>query len=433
MSIGILGGGLSGIALQRALERDSEVLEKQDRPGGLCRTFWKNGFGYDIGGHILYTKLEAVQNLIGEALGDNINRCRRANKILHNGRYVKYPFENDLATLDLQTRYECLIGYLKADYPKPSNLEEWAYYTFGKGIAEHYLLPYNRKIWNIEPAEMALEWVERIPRPPMEDVVKSALGIETEGYTHQLYFKYPLRGGIEAFFQALVKDEAKIRTGFDIRTIRKTNGGWRVSDGENTRDYEEIVITYPVTRAIEALENVPDPVRNAAKGLRSNAVRVVMVAVNNESLLDKSAVYIPDPDVLAHRVCFMGFFSPNVVQPGTSSLIAEITTNPGDGIHETSDAALMERVVDDLHRIGILDRADVIETDAMSVTYGYPVYDLAYAENRKIVHEYFDSLGIPLLGRFAQWDYINMDEVIRRALELAKYMNVKNGQSVLQP
>jgi protoporphyrinogen oxidase len=102
MNIGILGGGISGLTLQRFLEHPSEVLEKAPRPGGLCRTFWKDGFGFDIGGHILFSKHQHVNELVNSLLGDNINYCRRANKILFKGRYVKYPFENDLGSLDRQ-------------------------------------------------------------------------------------------------------------------------------------------------------------------------------------------------------------------------------------------------------------------------------------------------------------------------------------------
>src|SRR5215471_16299743 len=190
MNIGILGGGISGIALQRFLKHPSEVLEAASVPGGLCRTFWKEGFGYDIGGHVLF-----------------------------KGRYVKYPFENDLAALEVEDRYECLIDYLKADFPKPTNFAEWMYYTFGRGITERYLAPYNRKIWKMEPAQMGVEWVERIPKPPMEDVVKSALGIATEGYTHQLYFRYPLRGGVESLVRAMISEGTKVKCGARVQAI----------------------------------------------------------------------------------------------------------------------------------------------------------------------------------------------------------------------
>src|SRR6516165_11602790 len=231
MNIGILGGGISGLTLQRFLDHPSEVLEKASVPGGLCRTFWKDGFGFDIGGHILFSKHEHVNELINGLLGDNINYCRRANKILYKGRYIKYPFENDLGSLDKQESYECLIDYLKNDSPPPTNFEEWTYYTFGRSIAEKYLIPYNRKIWKLEPREMGLDWVGRVPKPPLEDVVKSALGIETEGYTHQLCFRYPLHGGFEALVKAMIPQGATIHLNTRIRRITQRAGGWVVSDG----------------------------------------------------------------------------------------------------------------------------------------------------------------------------------------------------------
>ena len=222
MNVGILGGGICGLALQRFLSHTSEVLEAESRPGGLCRTFSKEGFSYDIGGHILFSKNQDINALVDRLLGDNVNHCRRGNKILFKGRYVKYPFENDLAALDKEDCFACLMGFLQADGAKPANFEAWMYSTFGRGIAESYLIPYNRKIWKTEPRDMGVEWVERIPKPPLEDVVKSALGIETEGYTHQLYFRYPLYGGIESLIAAIMGADAKVvcdaRSGQSART-----------------------------------------------------------------------------------------------------------------------------------------------------------------------------------------------------------------------
>ena len=194
MKVGILGGGLSGIALQRFLRHESVVVEKEERPGGLCRTIEKNGFKYDIGGHILFSKDQAIMEVVKAILGDNINYCKRANTILYKGRYVKYPFENGLGALDKADIYDCLIGYLKNDHPKPGNLEEWIYYTFGDGIARQYLAPYNEKIWKEPLKNISLDWVERVPKPPLEDIVKSCLGIETEGYLHPTLFPLSEKG-----------------------------------------------------------------------------------------------------------------------------------------------------------------------------------------------------------------------------------------------
>ncbi len=423
MTVGILGGGISGIALHRALRRDSEILEAAETAGGLHRTFRQGDFAYDIGGHILFSKHEHVTDLVNALLGDNINHCKRLNTILYKGRYVKYPFENDLYALAPEDRAECLIEYLKADFPKPTNLEEWAYYTFGRGIAEKYLIPYNQKIWKTLPSKLSLEWVERIPKPPMEDVVKSAVGVSTEGYTHQLYFRYPMNGGAEALVHALLGDEPHIELGAPVSSIRRDGDAWHVVAGKLERRYEEVVCAFPIHEALRCFDEVPAEVEAAVKGLRYNAVRVVLVAVDDESLMDRSAIYIPDPRVLPHRVCYMGFFSPNNVRPGTSSLVAEITTPPGGPIDQMSDRELVSRTLEDLDRAGIIEKTRVIETDTRRFEYAYPVYDLDYSRNTAVFRSWFEEQGVHLLGRFAEFDYINSDECIRRALLLAEELD----------
>ena len=423
MKTGILGGGISGLCLQYFLKQPSEILEKATIPGGLCRTFYKDGFGYDLGGHILFTKNKAVSDLVEKFLGENIHQCRRENKILYKGKIVKYPFENGLSALGKEEAFECLIHYLNADYPKPVNLKEWAYYTFGKGIAEKYFIPYNEKIWNIRAEELSLEFVDRIPKPPREDVVKSAMGIETEGYLHQLYFKYPKRGGVEALVKAMITDQTKMTCDFGIERIEKKNKQWIVSSKHESKAFDHIVLSYPIHEAVKHFQDIPDSVRDAIGNLRYNSMKIVMIAVNNESLLNHSAMYIPDPDVVCHRICFMGFFSKELVRPGTSSLIAEITTNAGDGIHELNDEQITERVISDLERVGVLKKNDVICTDVQNLTYGYPVYDHKYRKNATLFRDYFQSIGVSLLGRFAEFEYINSDECIRRAVALSETLN----------
>jgi protoporphyrinogen oxidase len=422
--IGIVGGGLSGLCLKYLLKRPSEILEKELRVGGLCRTFRKDGFSYDIGGHILYSKDEAAVRFWRSILGSNLARRRRNNKVLFKGRYVKYPFENDLGSLDPGDAYECLVGYLKNTHPKPVNFREWIYHTFGDGIAEKYLLPYNAKIWKFPLERMGVEWVERVPRPPVEDVVKSALGIPTEGYSHQLYFDYPKRGGIESLIAGLAKGQDGIETGFDVASIERRGREFIVAGEAGARRYRELVLTMPLDRAVRCLgRQAPASVVRAASGLGHSAVRIVLVGLKNASLLDKSAIYIPDGKILPHRVCFMGYFSPNNVPRGKSSLIAEVSTRRGQGLYRLSAASLTERVVKDLDRAGIIRKKDVAVTEVQDIEYGYVIYDRDYRRNVERVKSCFRSLGIRLLGRFGEFEYINMDEVIRRSASLAKELN----------
>jgi protoporphyrinogen oxidase len=208
-----------------------------------------------------------------------------------------------------------------------------------------------------------------------------------------------------------------------VEAVRRTGSGWRVRAGGRDRDYDHVVLAMPILDALGYFEDVPREVQEALHGLRYNALRLGFVAVNNESLMDKSAIYIPDPTVLPHRVCYMGFFSPNVVRPGTSSLVAETTTPPGGEIDRLSDAAFVERLIDDLDRVGIIHKQDVIVSDTRRIAYAYPVYDRDYGKNVATLRQYFQSLGIDQLGRFAEFDYINSDECIHRAMNLAKRLN----------
>ena len=221
--IGILGGGLAGLTIAAYLKQPCEVLEAAERGGGHCDSVCEAGFTYDAGGpHIIFSRDESILSEMVALLGDNVLRRRRNNKIYFDGRFIKYPFENGLNELGPQDRFECLYHYLCNSHPAPSNFAEWMYHTFGSGITEKYLLPYNEKIWKTAAREMSIDWVDgRIPRPPLEDIVKSAVGIETEGYTHQLHFWYPAHGGIEQLPAALNKRVARFTPSFVVKSIRR--------------------------------------------------------------------------------------------------------------------------------------------------------------------------------------------------------------------
>src|SRR5204862_374786 len=101
----------------------------------------------------------------------------------------------------------------------------------------------------------------RIPKPPMEDVLKSAIGIPTEGYLHQLYFYYPNEGGYEAVVHAFGKQvRGEIRTSCPVAEVTRSGKKWsvRTTNGES-RTYD--VLDYSMN--VKALR---DSV--AATGLR---------------------------------------------------------------------------------------------------------------------------------------------------------------------
>ena len=424
MKIGVLGGGLAGVSLAYFLQKkgfDVEVLEKEDECGGLCKSFSKDGFSFDLGGHIIFSKDKEILDLMVRMLGDNAKKHYRNNKVWFKQRFVKYPFENGLSVLDKEDIFECLYHFINNDFPKPKNLKQWCYYTFGKGIAEKYLIPYNEKIWNIGPGKIGLDWVERIPKPPVADIIKSAIGIETEGYTHQLYFYYPKSGGIQALVKAFENKLLKVTRNFEVKSLIKGKSSWKVSNGRTEKTYDKIISCMPIFDLVAALEKVPKKIKDiVGNKLRYNSLSTVLLGIDKPKLSNKFAVYIPQKDLLFHRICFHSYMGQWYTPAEKSSVVSEITTNPGDGVHEMTDAELVGHVSEGLDREGLIDKELVCASDVKRSKYAYVLYDLSYRKDMKVVKEYFRSIGMPLCGRFAQFEYLNMDAVIRNSYDMAK-------------
>ena len=425
MTIGILGGGLSGLVVAGHVGEDSEILEMGDRPGGHCQSLTRDGYTFDVGGpHIMFSRDGETLAGMVERLDGNVLRMRRNNRIFHDGRYVKYPFENGLFDLAPQDRFECLYHYLHNDHPEPTHFGEWVYATFGTGIAEKYMIPYNEKIWNVAASEMSTDWVEgRIPKPPAEDVIKAAVGVETEGYTHQLHFSYPRNGGIESLMTGYARDCPRIFTGFKVSGVRHEAGLWHVSDGDTVKRYQRLVSTIPVQDLLEALPDVPDAVFGWARALRFNSLVVAMLGVETAAPLPYTAVYVADPAVPFHRISFPLNFSPEAAPPGCMAVAAEITTNPGDGFFERDDEAVLDAVIGGLADMGIIDAARIKFRAVHRTRHAYPVPTFGTRENLARLMKYVDGLGIVSVGRNAEFEYINMDEAVRRGIAAAERLD----------
>jgi protoporphyrinogen oxidase len=424
----ILGCGLTGLTIGYLLKKkgiDFKILEKEKTCGGLMRTLRQNGFTFDYGGsHVLFSKdKEALSFLLG-LLENNKTGRRRDTRILYKGRYINYPFENGLSGLSKRENFECLYYFVqnlinkqRDNNDKPRNLKEWFYHTFGQGITEKYLIPYNTKIWKYPLDKMALGWADRIPNPPLEDLIKSSIGIKTEGYVQQLNFYYPTKGGIQALIDKLKESTyGRVILGFHIRKVKKEGNVWIVSDGKQEELCDKIVSTIPMNELVKTMD-APKEVKKAANELSHNSLICIMFGLNVKKINGLSWLYIPDRAILSHRVSFPSNYSPYGAPARKSSVLAEITCRGRNTAWEMKDDELVDQVADDLTRLKILKKKDICFSNIRKTEYAYVINDLDCSENTGTIMRFLNQEGIDSIGRFGEYKYLSMDDCTRRATD----------------
>lgn len=386
------------------------------------------GSQFDLGGpHVLFSKNRHALEFLLNAISGNVSTRRRNTKVLFKGRFVKYPFENGLSDLPLTDNLACLAGFTAATIgrsvrkkKKAKNLREWCLKSFGKGISKRYLIPYNEKIWKFPLTEISTGWVERIPYPPWRDVFKSSIGIETEGYAHQLDFYYPRIGGIEAVIKGLTKDFSdRIMKGFDVKSISKADGKWEVSDGKRTRSYDAVVSTIPLPALAEAA-HLPNLAMKAAQDLKVNSVVCVCLGGVRPCRTNLSWLYVPAKTALAHRVSFLSNSSDMSAPAGKHSFIADLTCKYNDEIWRMSDETLVQRTIQDLISQGVLESGDFDASLVVRQRYAYVIDDLDRERNIEILRKHLDAIGLITCGRFAEFEYLNMDAIVAHAFNLVE-------------
>lgn len=436
MKIAILGGGLAALSLAYFLQEQENIeeitiLEKEDGIGGLCRSIRKDGYTYDIGPHILFSKDKEMLGLMLEVTGKT-NRLRRSNQIIHKEKYVQYPFENDLSKLPREDLEYCITGFQNNPYEnyEAQNMLQFFLKTFGEGITNLYLRPYNEKIWKHDPSFMDTQMVERIPKPTDEEIMRSVSGETVDGYVHQLYFDFPRTGGIEAVvkgFADRLNKKCRIFLNQEITETARTKDGYVVH--ANDREYfcDRVVSTIPVQEFTDIYKQVPKPVCAAVGELKYNSIIIAFVRTKKDLSGDNFAFMTADKGILFHRISKMDFLG-EAYRKGGASYMVEVTYRQKDWIDRLSEAELKEKILSGLLEIGFIEKPE--DGEFINITrhpYAYVLYDLNHQKNMKLIREYYRDQGVFLHGRFGNFEYWNMDRVLREGKNLAEKMR-EGGQ-----
>ena len=465
----VLGAGPTGLAAAYHLGRGSLLIERQATVGGWCRSIVDNGFTFDYAGHIMFSADPYVLKLYELLLSDNLHWQNREAWIYSKNVYTRYPFQGALFGLPPEVLKECLVGAIEARFGPlkkenrravataatqslsatgaassaasalvtearpPQNFEEFIYKVWGAGVAKHFAIPYNRKLWAVPLNEMETSWLGgRVPMPDLEEMIDGALQPVAKPMGPNARFGYPLRGGFQALMNGFLPLlEGELQLNADVVAVSPSRRTVTLADGKSYR-FETLISTLPLPKLVEALgEEAPEFVRVAARALRHVSVRCVNLGVGREAITDKHWIYYPEATVF-HRIFVQGNASPYCNPPGGFGLTCEITYSeykplPCDG------EALIRRCIDDCVRVGMIGADDpILAANQVDMPYAYVVYDHARAANVQTIRSWLADARILLAGRYSEWEYYNSDHAFvagKKAAERALELNANNARS----
>jgi protoporphyrinogen oxidase len=431
----ILGAGLAGLSAAHFLQRPWRLIEKSERVGGLIKTEVLEGCYFDPTGHWLHLRDAEIKELVNTRwLPDQLVTIQRRAAIFSRGVFTRFPYQVNTHGLPAEVVAENLIGYVEAVYGEkgrelrerePRNFTEFILRYMGEGFAKNFMIPYNTKLWTVDPSELSAAWVGRfVPRPTLKEVVDGALGVGSDALGYNASFLYPREGGIESLARAML---AGLRGGELSVNTEPTAIDWKarrvtLSDGR-TLGYSQLISSISLPGLVRLLarggSGVPDGVLAAAGRLRATTVTYVCVAARGKNRQPWHWIYLPEPELKSYRIGAPSAVYAPLAPPDTATFSVEYSHHG-----ELSLAQAERYAVEDLVRSQMVHSADdLLFTRAREIPHAYVLYDDAYGPAKTEILQFLEHAGILPAGRYGQWEYSSMEDAILAGRACARRLN----------
>lgn len=389
----ILGGGPSGLALASRLKQLGEtsflLLEKGKEAGGLCRSKEVDGSPLDIGGgHFLDTRNKRVLDFVFNFLPqDEWRRFERISKIKTKEFEINYPYEANIWQLPMEDQIEHLISIANAGsnmgQPQPEKFSEWIIWKLGNRIAENYMLPYNSKIFaDVDLNELGTYWLYKLPNVSFEDTLRSCFYHKPYGtLPAHAEFLYPKNYGYHEPFRRMAEfiGPESMLLDYNVKSI---NPEEVLVNNEIKADL--IISTIPWTE-LSGSSSIPAQVKHLFERLKFSSIDITYRSPNQPT--NAHWTYYSDPALPYHRLLFRHNFIENA-----------------KGYWEETNSLRIEHE----------DQA------TFHNKYAYPLNTLNKPETIRAILDWASSHSIIGLGRWGEWEHMNSDVAMAKAINLAE-------------
>jgi protoporphyrinogen oxidase len=389
----ILGAGPTGLTtahalIDRGIRSDQLiVLDKASVAGGLCRSEEVDGAPLDIGGgHFLDVRREQVLDFLFRFMPRHEwNSYQRISRIRLRGQEIDHPLEANLWQLSKSDQVDFLESIAQAGCvrgePMPEAFADWVVWKLGDRIAREYMLPYNRKIWAMDPNELGTYWLHKLPDVSFRETLRSCL----EGQAHGALpahgtFLYPKEHGYGEVWRRMGEALGdRLVTNCPVEAIDlasgTVNGRWQAETIINTIPW----LLWP------GFSEVPDEIVHVIGKLKNVPIDVDYVPDTLEN--PSHWIYEPDESIAHHRLLLRANFCPQSRGHWTETNARRAT--------ETK---------------GWRHRND----------FAYPVNTRGKPKAVARILQWAASQNVVGLGRWGKWEHMNSDVAVLEALQAVK-------------
>ena len=435
----VIGAGPAGLTAAHLLSRKdvrAVVLEADDIVGGIARTVEYKGFRFDIGGHRFFTRIEPVERLWEEILGEDFLTVPRLSRIYYNGRFFDYPLKplNALRGLGPWRAIRIVLSYVHARLdpsPVEENFEQWVTNRFGVQLYEVFFKTYTEKVWGTPCHEISAEWAaQRIQGMSLAKAILASAPLNRRSTKIKSLireFRYPRLGPGQMWERCRTLVE---QAGHDVRLRHRVRAleldGQRVvavrvqtPSGDQRLECDHCISTMPLRTLMRTFDPAAPPAaRRAGDGLKYRDFLVVVLIVNRAHLFADNWLYIHTPGVKVGRIQnFNNWSAAMVPRPGVTSIGMEYFCFEGDGLWQRDDQKLIALATQELSHLGLANADDVVDGTVTRMPKAYPVYDLGYRTRLAQLRQFIDPIAnLHTVGRNGMHKYNNQDHSMLTAM-----------------
>jgi protoporphyrinogen oxidase len=440
--IAILGAGPAGVGAALRLARDGlariEVIEARERVGGNAGTFELDGIHCDFGSHRLHPMAEPrIMADIRTALGDELLWRPRHGRIRLQGRWIHFPLQpidllrrlpkSFVASLALDTAKKLMPRQKALETTFASVLED----GLGATMSHSFYFPYARKLWGVEPTELAATAAERRVSASSLGKIFLKVARQLPGLTQQRGsgFFYPRRGYgriCEALKEAAESHGASFV--FGARVVRIDHEDRRALAVHYERDGRTVELpahavwsTLPISLLVNLMSPpAPPEVRQAARAIRFRGMILIYLVLEQDQFSEYDAHYFPEESVPMSRMSEPKNYSASKEPRGVTVLCAEVPSDPQEAIWALSDDELGHQMCGWLENMGLGVKAPVRRVVTRRLAHAYPIYDRDYAARFARMDEWLGGFeGLLTFGRQGLFAHDNTHHALAMAYAAA--------------